>query len=424
MLRRLWFAPGLLVLGLAACSEGDRPAPTAPGSPNLLIAAGTTLTCDATFRSIKSLAGKEFVTPEQQTAGDIIKRMQAGFAASGKAGATGPGFELLTLLANTVDAGHQAGGTDLGSDLANQTLSCMDVSITQAIDFRTPLDPTKDGAFEVRGATAVPVVTRQGGSAIGIKPGSNSSWSAALGVSQAVIYAQPNSAVVNGIIGSAFDWATAPLVTTLASRTLVLGICQESSKSLLQEDAAIVQFEDAGFLETTPDQNGRKLCGTTLGAADGFSSPLAFLGRMLAPEPAYAAVLNPGGTGGLGKGFSTFEVVDAGNLQLAYTQEPVDGTTSTNFTIKLKATASNTGAPIEGVVVTVSVAGNKGSFTVMPATPSGTTGTDGVASITLQIDKPGGYTLTGTTTGIVNAGSIRNYPPVTATSDLFNLQFP
>jgi len=420
---RRHLAVALVGAMLVACGESDKSPATAPN----LVVAGTSLTCDATFRTIKGLIQKEFATPQQQTAFDILKAMQAGYQASGKPGATGPGFQLLNLIATTVDANQQAGTPQLGSDLSNATIACMDVGITNAIDFTIPLTPSPtqtDGAYEVRGGnSADPVVTRRGISAIGVKSGS---WSAALGVPQALIYAQPHAGGgVNGLIGTAYDWNTVPVVSTLAARTLVVGICVESGKSLVQEDSAIVQLEDVSFLETTHDPNGRTLCGSALGStSEAKWEPFAFLRRWLAPTPVYAAVLNPGGTGGLARGYSTFSVVDAGNLVVNFTQQPVDGTTSTTFTVKVQVTASNTGAPIEGVAISLTVQSNQGSFTVTPPVPTGTTDVSGVASIPLSIDKPGGYTLVATTTGIVNSGNIRSYPVATATSNLFNLKFP
>jgi hypothetical protein len=419
---------GLVVVGLAACSDVDKSAPTAP---NFRPSPPPGTACN--FKTLSSLAGSEFTTPEQQTAAGLIKQMQ-----DPTIGPNGPGYDLLRLLGVTVDAGRQAASPAAGSSLANNVIFCLTTDIKQPllsklpINFGPSLDPTVDGAFAVRGGTSDPtgpIITRLGGSGLGV-PSTTSSYQLAFGANsvnsgRTLIYAQPNTATFPGLIVIAgkiavFDWNTVPLRSTLARRDLVVGVCPETGKSLLQEDNGIVLFESVAFLEASG-----KFCPTiTLGnQGRWWQNPFALARRVFAPTPAFAAVVNPGGTGGRAGGFSTFYAVDGGNFVLFFAQQPTDNFTNTNISVTVNATASVNSAPIEGVGISLAVTGNSGSFNVNPPVPKAVTDPAGNATITFQIDKAGGYTIKATTDSIVNTGgTTHSYPPASKLSNLFNLQ--
>jgi len=354
-------------------------------------------------------------------------------------GPDGPGYDLLRLLGVTVDAGRQGSSPATASSLANNVIFCLTADIKQPllsklpINFGPSLDPTVDGAFAVRGGTsdpADPVITRLGGSALGVPSGSGS-YQQAFGTTvnggRTLIYAQPNATNPAGLIaGKIFDWNTVPLRSPLANRSLIVGVCAETAKSLLQEDNGIVLFESVAFLESfTGGPGGRTFCpATTLGEQGrGWQDPFTLARRVLMPTPAFAAVVNPGGTGGRAGGFSTFYAVDGGNFVLAFTQQPTDNFTNTDISVTVNATASVNSAPIEGVGISLAVTGNSGSFNVNPPVPKGVTDPAGNATITFQIDKAGGYTIKATTDSIVNTGgTTHSYPPASKLSNLFNLQ--
>jgi hypothetical protein len=449
MRRSAHLAWGLLVLGFAACSDADKSAPTAPSFRPSPPPADT---CD--FKTLSNLAGDEFNTPEKQTALDLIKSMQG--AGPNTSDAERFGLDLLKLEAVTIDAGLQRGTAQTAANFANNAIYCFTSASKQGVTLPIgpdPFDasPGKDGAAAVRGGVSTtgipdpedPVVTRLGGSAVGLKVGvDGSTWALALG-GRTFIYAQPSTATVGGLLPgiAAYDWNTVPKRSTLVNRALVLGICVESAKSLVQENSAIVQFEPVAFLERQSPANpggqpsGKKaLCTPDLTSAfDDQVGPFAWLERLLAPKPAFAAAVNPGGTGGKIGGYSTFYVVDAGSIALTILQQPTDGFTNTNLVLTVKATANVVqngtvvnNAPIEGVVITYTVTGNSGSFNVTDLTPpplGGVTNQQGIVSDTFQIDKAGGYTITATMDSIVNTGgTIHSYPPVSVPTNLFNLQ--
>jgi len=381
------------------------------------------------------LVNSEFNSPQKQAASGKINQMQT--AGANTAGAEASGKDVLALLATTVDQGLQRGTPAVGSNFANNVIFCFTAAtktgLSLPIAFGPSLDPTVDGAFAVRGGTSDspdPVVTRLGGSALAVKPASNSSFAAAFGV-RTLIYANPNTSTPPGIVGKAYDWNTVPKVSALAARTLVLGICAETSKSLLQEDAAVVLFESVAFLErqsiTNPGgqpSGKRALCDTDLASAvdDGLGL-FAWARRLFVPAPAFAAAVNPGGTGGKPRAFSTFYALDGVNFVLQFTQQPTNNFTNTPITVKLKATASVNSAPIEGIGVSLTVVGNSGSFTLSPAVPKGVTDTAGEVAITFQLDKAGGYTMRATTDSVVNAGgTTHSFDPASVNSNLFNLQ--
>jgi hypothetical protein len=195
----------------------------------------------------------------------------------------------------------------------------------------------------------------------------------------------------------------------------------------------LIQEQDAGFdgirfyqdvttLEGTPDQNGRKFCTAPAAPSQHSGSLLGWLRSALAPAPLQAAMVSPPGTGGLARGFSTFYVVDAGDILLELVGSlPKRPKINTLFTIKIKATARSNAAPIAGVVLTATITGNSGSFTTTPNPPTGITGDDGIADITFSLDKAGGYTAAITTTDILNATQLRDYDPATYQTGLWHV---
>ncbi len=438
------------VYALGACSGGDQTptepslgkGPKPPPSPT-----------ECSFPTTSRLVGDVFQQPERRLVQDLLDQMQ-------RAGSDDVrydrGMSILAELAKAVNLGRQRGSLQTQEDLANNVIFCLPATAKTGLQlpittFDKALNPSIDGAFEVRGGSADddgPVVTRLDGSILALKPGVecketdgdlvDNSWICSLG-QRTLIYAfsttpQAGSEQPVGQKPS-FEWSTVPLVATLpnGNRTLLLGICEFSAKSLIQEDGGIIFFEDVAFLET--GNGGPWGCPSQVTRARGWGL-LDFARRVFAPEVAHAALVSPPGTGGLARGFSTFTVVDADTINLAFTTEPEDGTTHTDITVVVRATgdafAPPNQTPVEGAVVELNVAGNSGSFTVtaptctgQPCKPSGITDVNGNASITFQIDKPGGYTLAATLKDIVGAeGTIRSYAETEVLSQLFNLQFP
>jgi hypothetical protein len=364
-------------------------------------------------------------------------------------------MDILAQLALAVNLGRQQSTLQAQEDLTNNVIFCLPASAKAGLTlpittFDLALDPTKDGAFEVRSGTDGPVITRQDGSILALKPNTQckladnslvaNSWTCALG-QRSLIYAfqttpQAGSEEPIGADPSYF-WSTVPLVPQLpnGNRTLLLGICEFSAKSLIQEDGGIVFFEDVSFLEAP--NGGPWNCPAAVSAAPtGGWRLLDLARRVFAPQVAHAALVSPPGTGGLPRGFSTFTVVNADTINVEFTTEPPNpGKTHTDITVVIRATgdkfAPPNQTPVEGAVIELAVAGNSGSWTLtspsctgQPCTPSAVTDADGNVTIVFQIDKPGGYTVSATLKDIVGAdGTVRSYPQTQALTT-FNLSFP
>jgi hypothetical protein len=419
---------GLMVmLAVSACADGADETATAPdlrrqppGSCN--------------FQTASQLAGAIFVPPQKQVVFGLITQMEAATGAT----RDNFGFDVLAAIANGLNAGTLAGTPTQAAAAANAIIACQSFAPAQPLDLLAALDPLVDGAFEVRGGPndpTFPVVSRLAPhySAIGVKSGT---WFEAFG-ERVLIYGAPNTNATKGgqLPGSqAYDWNTLPLNPSLAARTLVVGLCAFTGRSLIEEESgnvdAVVAYEDVANLEAAPGANGRKFCDLITQPRTG--RLFGWLRDVFAPTPLHAALLSPPGTGGLARGFSTFFPVDAGSIQLSFPQggepKPREKVNQT-ITIQVQANAQVvTGngtvvnaAPIEGVVLSMRVIGNSGGFTLTPPAPTATTGPNGIATLTFTLDQPGGYQIEITSVNIVNASQLRGYDPVTILTKLFHL---
>ena len=403
----------LVAAGLTAVSCTDNRTPT-EARPTLDAAAAPSAGTSCGFKTVRTLAGREFGPGDQNAVFALIKKMQD--AGAGSAGATAAGFDIFARLSAVVNGGTQTGSAQTGSDLTNALIACMSVGpVTLPIDFTPALGPL--GAYEVRGGAAdgnLEVVSRDGFSGVQAPLGGFAGW---LG-GRTLFYGTPISAISTREQqqGNAYDWSTIPVRHTglIGQGTVALCVANPNGALRVQEDAAIIPVADpsflpcTGFLSAAPTLHDGLLFGMArrvLRAAVGLFQPAPLL-----------AALKVGGTGGLAGGFSRFGAVNAGSVHLQFTQQPVDGFINQLFSVKVLAVGDG-GTPLPGVSVTLTVLTNNGTTVLFSGTTPVSTDGTGVASFSnLSINKAGGYRLiaTGTADGLGQSAPVQ--------SNLFNLQ--
>jgi hypothetical protein len=91
----------------------------------------------------------------------------------------------------------------------------------------------------------------------------------------------------------------------------------------------------------------------------------------------------------------TFAQITGTGTALSFTNIPKNGTVRQAFQLKVSATSS-ANHPVPGVLITITLSNNSGvpaGAVILNAPAQGTTGPDGVATISVIVDKPGGYTF-------------------------------
>jgi hypothetical protein len=154
------------------------------------------------------------------------------------------------------------------------------------------------------------------------------------------------------------------------------------------------------------------------------------LTSLLAPKPLFAKapmhlLLDGEFTGGGMGGWSPmgFGAIPVASIVLSIPSggQPSNSVASNdglNNSIVVKATINN--APVPGVTITLTIAGNNGTpanAILYPKPPQGLTGADGTVKVYFSAGKAGGYTITAN-------GTLENGTTQTVTSKLFNVKNP
>ena len=328
----------------------------------------------------------------------LVITMEHAYINGGAAGATGPGFDVLERLGVATDLGTPVKGTPAqGSAFANAILSCMSVAgYHAAIDFAPALGPS--GLFAVRGeGTSAPVVSRlvvDGAPSFGAEP-STGNWPITGKILFYGVKLSLATLAKETPAGDVFELTTLPSGLTFDPQ-IRTGVCELSDPNaqILHQHAGdpAVILPPAGLPSFCPPQTGARQS----------TSPFALAARQvvdwLAPRPARAASFAPafnGGGGGLVSGLSEIGPVSFTST-VAYVVPPGNTSRSASPQFRPIVTVRNVttnGNPIQGALITISVAVNRGSFTISGNTAI--TNSSGIATFPdLKIDKPGGYTAT------------------------------
>jgi hypothetical protein len=329
----------------------------------------------------------------------------------GASAATSAGLDVLQRLGVARDSGLiKATATDsIGSKFANEVLLCTDLAT--GIDFRDALG-TK-GLFAVRSVgDQAAVLSRfklgDGTPLYGAEPTTDAGYQFSP-ASKALFYAAPIvTSITDPTVGTVFDLNTLPSPLTF-SPALRVGVCDMSIEN--------GRIEHVHGQAVILPPNNPLFCAPSIlrleTSGSLFASAAHDVFNWLAPRPAFAAVRSFGTTfkpgGGLVTGLSEIgpvQVLEAltidsiPNAAVSDTALAIDtlptgelnlNTSQFNpaVTVHVRTTA---GTRIAGVLVQLTVIGNKGSF--LAAGDTATTDANGNASFpNLSINKPGGYTV-------------------------------
>lgn len=389
------------VLVLASCMQDTAKAPFSPTEPSL--GKGNAPSCP--FTTIRNDARGVF-TDNKDPFFALLDTMQANYVAVGSVtaaqNATPAGYKALGRLGIATDQGLVTTDVALRSTVANELLSpaCMAVDgYTGTIDFTAALGST--GLFAVRaGGLATAVISRgddaNGKPLFGAEP-SGSQWHATAPF--ILFWGYPvatSSFTIETAGGQAFQLNELPTLSFAANK-IKAGVCT-------METGARILHEHSNLDVILPDANEPNFCTNEPNPTTpvGFRGIMQRVGDWLAPQPLYAFAFGGGGSALVGDlsplGPVTYDdtlrfVQDVPNAKVRDTLK-VGGQFTPNIAVKVysKSTAAT---PIAGVLVTLNVVGNNGSF--IDFNKTATTNELGIATFpTYAIDKAGGYTITAT----------------------------
>lgn len=403
---RFRFTVLMAALALAACE----------GNPDESMTAPTARFDNASACSISNLrvaARRYFSSADRRVAMGLIRELQSSIG-SDPAAAKDLGFDILALVAEANDAERARGKPRHGSDVANATLACMSVEANLPIPFG---DALRHGAFQVRAGGTDPtpdIVSRDGFSGLGLL--GNASWQSVFGI-RTLVWGEtaPQLTFMETVVDLPFRWSTIPAHPTV-DEGLIMGFCVENPGNLrVAEKSAngaetILNLADPSFFLACPN----------LSAGSQATSPMnrifAWAADVLGPEPLSAAVLNPGPVGGSTRGFSGFAVVDAGAVNLSFTQQPANIGVGQLFTPPVVVTAvGNGGTPLPEVTIRITLDPLHGTGP-LDGRNVAVTGADGRAVFDrLFLKSPGTYQLVATAT-------LSGFPQVQLGSAVFTVQ--
>ena len=386
---------GLTLTGavvLASCTV-DQPSGRLLPTQAALSAAAATCSFPAAYAAANAYFGGSS-DPVYQ----LVITMEHAYINGGASGATSAGFDVLGRLGVATDLGAPVKGTpEQGSAFANAVLSCMSVAgYHAAIDFAPALGPS--GLFAVRSdGTSAPVVSRlviDGAPSFGAEP-STGTWPIS---GKVLFYGQKLSVATlakETAAGDVFELTTLPSGLTFepAIRTGVCELSDPNAQILHQHagDPAVI-LPPAGLPSFCPTRTGARP------SLPRFALAARQMVDWLAPRQAQAASFAPafnGGGGGLVSGLSEIGPVSFTST-VAFDVPPRNTSRSADPQFRPVVTVRNVstnGNPIQGALITISVAVNRGNFTISGNTAI--TNSSGIATFpNLKIDKPGGYTAT------------------------------
>lgn len=379
------------VIVLASCSQDQSPTTVAPTGASF--ARANAPTCS--FSTANNDARAYFALNKDPVFA-LLDAMSAAYKTGGATGATSAGFDVLARLAFAADAGSTfvKGTPAQASTFANDVLLCMGNS--SPIDFTNALGST--GLFAVR-SSAVPTavfsrLVESGAPAFGAEP-STGNWPVTGNVLFYGFKLTRTSFANESSAGTVFDLKTYPADLTYTPE-IKTGVCTltDPNARILHKHAAdpAVILPPAGTLSFCPTSSN------TTAPTSMFAWAASQAASWFAPQPAYASpamMLVGGGGAGLVSGLSEIGPVSYVST-VSITVPPRNTSVSANPQFVPTVTVLNVtanGNALKGAVITLTVVGNQGSFTITGNTA--VTDASGIATFpSLHIDKAGGYTLT------------------------------
>ncbi|HSM59987.1 MAG TPA: hypothetical protein VK849_04280 [Longimicrobiales bacterium] len=392
-LKTFFFAAA--AFALAACGEN---ANSPDGSRFILEPSLAPIPSHCSTSTLASLARSYFSNPEQQTAQGVLGDMATDCAAGDLEAAVAGGWAVLTLIETAIETGNGGDPAD-GAALANALMGYMcdlDGSLCTP-PYALPYAPVTAAALGSQGIFAV----REGGDedrddedvvAHGPVPftdfdgnpnpalwglETSSNWATATTAPTILFYGAPTSAssialdeLSFGNLG--FELNSFPDVPGFVDGQLHVGVCYSSPVTLPHEGgiesnptlAERLQRQGTVLTAYSPAFAGC-LNTQTAGLDRVFEGLLAFAGRVLLPEPLYAALVSDRmapSSGGTPIDFSAFAPVAANtDGYLEFVTPPTDGTAGVPLeTIRVQA-LSGEGTPMELVEIQLYVVGNQGT---------------------------------------------------------------
>jgi hypothetical protein len=375
----------------------------------------------------------------------IINDFQSIYGKLGVDAATPRGLDVLREVAAARFTGRQVTGSD-GGPLVIDVFICTNLA---SFDLTSASAALSAGVFEVRGdnPTAPAALNEPPTSPRwGVEPRFPSGWPAAQATGPTpagaqpryLLFGYPTTASTLGLPPSdgftGFEVGTRSTVGMDVDKSqLRVGACipvgfGTGNANRLIHTGSIIPNESPSFcpaLALAPNTN------TTWLASLAHS-----LTSLIAPKPLFAKapmhlLLDDGDfTGGGMGGWSPmgFGAIPVASIVLSIPPggQPVNSVASdagTNDSVVVKATINN--APVPGVTITLTIAGNSGvpaNAVLYPKTlpqglPQGVTGADGTVKVYFSAGKAGGYTITA-------HGELEGAQTQTVTSKLFNIKNP
>ena len=431
-MRRSFVALGPIALALilSAC-VGDRDSTASRlNAPAGALASGNPNACD--FNGM-TRAGRDWGGPQDVIVKTLIPAMQTAYNdGGGTAAATPKGLDILAQIAAERLTILQIGTNAQGAILVNDVLSpkCSDIRLGVPQATQDEFDAEKalaGGVFEVRGGANaraavafVPVTTGgrvEASPRWGVAPTSGCSsdatglclWPALSATQQRyLITAYPTTTSLGGETaaittelngGNGFVVGMMP---DIANKSVFLvGVCvsavvTDAANNII---AANLGFHNNTLLVPTtsavcdPDYPTQAM----LDSRSWFASLTHRAASWLAPSRLFAGTRSDAvdWVGPTGWSPVTFARITGTGTSLTFVGIPKNGTVGTDFVLHVLASTS-AGHPVPGVTISIALANNSGvpaGAVITPDPATGLTGPDGVASITLRVDKAGGYTF-------------------------------
>jgi hypothetical protein len=423
----------LLAAAVAACSD-QQPSNQTPTEPRFAAAAKPASGCD--FNAVQQAVNAEFTGQTDVAVSKLVTDMKNYQGAGDVSNATFVGYQVLDSLANS---GRKQGTPAAGSTLAIALLKCMQIGgATIPASFTGPLGDTT-GAFGVRGLTATDdegLLSHDG--IWEIVPQAGQTWRAITTTGAAVVDSVAHTILVYGDVSSltqtqftndtplssVYDWATIPIATF--SPGVVVGECSG----------------DLGYIQHNPASSGGEVLGFVPLSCTGStallmeSTPRTLaerIGRLLSPEPAYAALLLAG-SGGTKSSLSPFGKINPGAVNLVYLSTPNKSGQTINAAFNPIVSAvikSDGGTQFKQgeVFAWLEATSNNGSFVQVCNNWAFSDATGAFSFPLAYVNKAGGYTVTVKTVGtdVSNGGSSAGGTPPLGpgqqpTSPLFNVK--
>jgi hypothetical protein len=381
-------------------------------------------------------AGRDYVGAQDAIVKTFIPAMQTAYGNGGNgasAAATPAALDLLAEIAKARLTSRQIGTNAQGAILVNAIVSpkCSDIQAGVSAATLAEFNPEKalaNGVFEVRGGAnalaAVAFEPKDGGGRIesdprwGIIPKTDCTLADGMCVWPALSVAQPrylltaypgsvplgqDTAVVTDALGEGNNGFFVGMMPDIPDKTqFLVGICMSPNATTdngtivggnlgLHDGILLVPTTSAVCASSYPTQAMLERSSTW------YASLTHRAASWLTPSPLFAQLRGFDGDWVGPSGWSpvTYARITGKGTSLAFTSIPKTGSVRKDFVLKVLA-KSATNRPVSVVLITIDLANNSGvpaGARIVNPPAQGITGSDGVATIALAVDKAGGYTF-------------------------------